>query len=280
MIRLGNKTALIKGGLLAMGLMIGTGSLFGIEIDDEKTIGLEGLRGIRIRLSSADLRVFATGGEGEARLRLVGKSLQRVRLSLEAEEGIAEIRIARPWKVAVWEKLMLEVYLPADYGKDIDASVTSGRITAQALAYGGFSMKSTSGSIEVEGLEASQATIRATSGDIRIGRLEAGRASLKASSGSITAEECLSPDLSAYASSGRIKVSYPRFLGWKATMAASSGSVLVELPAGAEFIQNAWSISGKVVSDFDGSEKTGSGSLSVKTSSGRIEIRKNPKEKQ
>lgn len=278
--RLGIKTALMKGGLLAMGVMIGTGSLFGIEIDDERTIGLEGLLGIRVALSSADLRVFASGAEGEAKFRLVGKSMQRLRLSLDAEEGWALARIERPWKVPALEKLRLEVYLPPGYGKDFDASLTSGRIAAQPLAYGALALRSTSGSIEIEGAAAREASIRSTSGKISIGRIECARASLKATSGAIAVDACLAAELEARASSGRISLSYPRFPGWKAAVEASSGSVLVELPADASFVPMVRSASGKIVSDFSEAAKGGTGAVWVKTSSGRIEVRKGGKEKQ
>jgi lia operon protein LiaG len=289
---IGIKRALIKGGLLAMAMVIGTGSLFGIEIDDEKRIDLASVDGIRILMSSAAVRVIESESKSEARLHLYGKALQRVSLGLETKQGIAQARIKRPWTLPLPEKLRLDIYLPAGYGKDFELRATSGKIRAGYFEFAALSLETSSGGIEWEGAKAETIAVKATSGNVKIGKAEAKRVTLVSTSGSIAIGECDSLDASLRASSGKIAIdslagnietrsssgdiaiSYPEYRAWNAMLKASSGKIAIGLPPEARFALRTKSGSGKIVSDF-GDDPAAAGNISVTTSSGRIEVRKN-----
>jgi lia operon protein LiaG len=293
MVHIGIKRALIQGGLLAMGLLIGTGSLFGIDIDDEKKVDLGSIDGLRVVTGSAEVRVIASESGSEGRVRLVGTSMQRASLSLQVKGGVAEARIQRPWKVPALERLRIEVYLPSKYGKDLSVKTSSGRISFEGFAFDDLSVETSSGGIEGGELKAETMALRSTSGRIRIAKAEAKTASLSASSGSITVEALSAADarmrassgdiqvgglagnLDVGASSGRIAVRCPEYNGWTIAATASSGSVRIELPPDAAIVLRTKSSSGKVVSDFSSAQAGGkAGEVSVRTFSGAISILK------
>lgn len=286
------KRALRKGGLLAMALIIVTGSLFGIEIDDEKKIDLASVDGIRVLMSSAAVRVIVSESKSEARLHLYGKALQRVSIGLEEKDRTVQVRLNRPWNLAALEKLSLDIYLPAGYGKDFELRTTSGKITAGNFELAALTLETSSGGIEWEGAKAAVIAVKATSGNIKMGKAEAKLVTLASTSGSIALRECASSDASLRASSGKIAVeslsgniearsssgdiaiAYPEYRAWNATLKTSSGKAVIGLPPDARFVLKAKSGSGKITSDFR-DEPAAAGMVSVSTSSGRIEIRKN-----
>jgi len=289
---IGIKRALRKGGLLAMALIIATGSLFGIEIDDEKKIDLASVDGIRVLMSSAAVRVIVSESKGEARLHLYGKALQRVSLDLETTGGIAQARIRRPWKLPALENLRLDVFLPAGYGKDFELKTTSGTIHGGYFEFAALSLESSSGGIAWEGAKAETIRVKATSGNIKIEKAKAKSIAFVSTSGSIMIGECdslatslrassgkiaiesVSGNIEARSSSGDIALRYLEYRGWDATVRASSGKVAIGLPSDARFALKTKSGSGKIAADFK-DESGAIGAISAATTSGRIEILKN-----
>lgn len=293
MIRIGIKRALLQGGLLAMGLLIGTGSLFGIDIDEERKVDLGAIDGIRVVTGSAEVRVIASEPGNEARIRLLGTSMQRVSISLSMNGGVAEARIRRPWKIPAAERLRFELSLPAKYGKDLWVKTASGKVSIERLEADELSVRTSSGGISAGELKARRLAASSTSGGISIAKAEAENAEMTASSGTIAVEELSVADalvkassgdvrisessgnLEAGTSSGRIAIRCREYRGWTISARASSGSVRIELPAGAAFALKAKSDSGKVVSEFTSAPLGGgSGEVSARTSSGAISILK------
>lgn len=155
-------------------------------------------------------------------------------LTLESElkNGELVVRVKRKPVVMsffYYESVGLDIYLPKMAFKHLDIETTSADLDAQFLRASEFSYQTTSGSIHIGTLEADKTEIETVSGDAIINTITGGL-QFESVSGQINARfEALTDDI---------------------TMATTSGSARITLPADSEFQLDTSSVSGSVFCDF------------------------------
>lgn len=266
-----------------------------IEVDQARSLPLEGVRRIEIDVVSSDVTVIeSTNGAVNARLAgTVSSSRSTVvpELIAATQGGTASIRVDHKSLNAVmgWYRsdLKLEVAIPSGYrgglvirGVSSDVELPSGR-TFTALE-----VTTVSGDVALGAFTADTFRNRTVSGDLEAPAASAKSVDLGTTSGRITVGG-LTGDLGAHTVSGDLRLDWRAFQG-SIDVSTTSGSVSLGIPAGSGFRLDAGSTSGRITSDhpvtvrgsssgpgrhsLSGDVGSGSGSVRVRTVSGEIRI--------
>lgn len=162
---------------------------------------------------------------------------------------------------------------------------TSGDMRVSDIS-GGWSSHFTSGDCNLSGFRGDSFTFEATSGDLDASQIEAARVRLRTTSGDVHLQDADIQELDAQATSGDIEIDQRTGRLARAGVEASSGDVLLRLPADASFRLEPRVSSGSVDVGFrdlvseridrhDAVYRHGNGGaqLRVRTSSGNITVR-------
>jgi DUF4097 and DUF4098 domain-containing protein YvlB len=162
--------------------------------------------------------------------------------------------------------MLMDVYIPEDYGKNLLTKTTSGVVRVDPINLTAFDISTSSGGLEAEKLTAEKINVNSTSGNLNIKELD-------------------SRELKIRGSSSDVMITCKEFNNQNIDIKTTSGNVTLELPGTAEFLYKIITTSGKFKSDFliNKSENTSkinlegqlgnrSNKVSLQASSGNIAI--------
>lgn len=253
-------------------------------VDAPRTIDLDDVVALRVRLISGTVAVLSTG---ERPCLDVGK-LAGQPLLVSHEAGILTVT----YEDLSWEGL-LGWLRPAQHLAAVtitvprDCPTQVGVVNASAVVSGiagRTSLKSVSGRITLDGVTG-PVDADTLSGDVEAQGLD-GRIAFKSVSGDLTVADGSVEQLDAKTVSGRITADLDLASGAAVRVATLSGDVTIRLPASASTEVDLRSTAGRVQSDFSGLQASrspgassltgslgaGSGRVSVTTVSGRVTL--------
>lgn len=220
---------------------------------------------IRADLWSVNVRVFRSEGSD---VRLVyNSSRPRLRLECALEDGILEIR-QKPRVLAMMYPTTLDIYIPAGYDRDLFVNANSGDVSMQNFKFRNLTLNFFSGNITTEALTASNLVVNVSSGIVNVGSVEATSFTIGGSSMKVSVSNCIVKDAVIAGTSGsvdlqncegnfdvsftsaNVRLAYKKFDGNSASIATTSGNIVLELPASAEFLLESHVTSGQFQSDF------------------------------
>ncbi|PKO03163.1 MAG: hypothetical protein CVU43_04320 [Chloroflexi bacterium HGW-Chloroflexi-5] len=285
------------GGMFAMPLLVfGTG-LGLIDVDDEKTISLEGIEEIQLNMTSENIHIYKVDTDDEIRFHYYGRSFPARELVLESVNGkIFDMPDEKYWL----GNLKLDIYLPVNYKHVISIKNSSGDVSFEAVDLALFSMETTSGSLSAGKLKASSVSIKSTSGVMDVNNIVVGSLQVSTQSGNVIFGNCMVNDFSIKSSSadillnnitgnvdikttsGKVNLMYPEFDKNKVKVVTTSGEISVNVPLDADFSLEARTTSGTIHSDYpllktekhaaSGQIGNGEGQIILSATSGNISI--------
>jgi lia operon protein LiaG len=295
-------TAIVTAGALGIALVIGFAAggfrpwelgRAGTAVDERASIPLDGINAVAIAGTSGTVRILE--GSGSAVEAWLHGSMspgspdaiphiQAVRNGSRVEIGV---RQASPVTFGFfWSNLTLELSVPRGYKGQVSAQASSGDIEVADHDFAGLQLVTSSGSIRAGLVTATELTMHTTSGDLSVQGVKAPVSELSSTSGRIGVA-ALTGDVRAQSSSGDVMIAFTAAPS-RVEAGASSGSITLRLPADAGFVLDARSSSGDVSCGFpitltgsgsagarhvmQGTIGSGSGRISVHTSSGDIRI--------
>lgn len=259
------KKYIVIGVILVMGISLGISGLFsGRKIDEVKSFDIEGVKEIKLRLTSEPVNIVQSTAGSPFRVRLYGNAMQEIKLSSELEKGVLDIKVKRMREGCIPENMHVEVYIPEDYIETFSLHTSSGPIKMDSMEFAAFNLDTSSGKLIGETLTARKVQIRSSSASINLKKVEAEDLKIEGSSSPINIDDCNAK---------------------AAHIVTTSGSVNIALPANAEFFLDSKTTSGRIQSDFQiGNSKdkrklagrigTKDNQLIIQTSSGNIKITK------
>ena len=138
------KSAFVIGGIVMMSWF---GSLLAAEgIDEKKSFTVDGMKGVHTELDSQNLSVTPVEGD-TVTVRLHGESVREVRLAAEIVDGILVVGVQRSGKMPIYEKLAMEISLPAASTKRLSLTTESrsGNVELGSLELASYSHEGSSG---------------------------------------------------------------------------------------------------------------------------------------
>lgn len=290
------------GGIFAMITLIAGLLPFFNRVDEEKTISLDNVDEIQVILSSETVHIHRSDAGDKVRFHYHGNCWPKFNLAIEKVNGKVSARRESIFRLG---DMTLDIYLPADYSGTLDVKVSSGAVTTESFNLESFRMHASSGDLTADTMKAAFVSIRTTSGAVDIKRINAEQLGITTHSGNITTGQCAVRDavveassgnitlagvtgnLNLITTSGKVSLSYPLYNNYRLKVNTTSGPVALELPASAGFLLDAHATSGTVQSDFPvdntqgadrkgaaGQVGTGTGQITVNTTSGNIHLRK------
>jgi hypothetical protein len=253
-------------------------------VDAPRTIDLDDVVALRVRLISGSVAVLSTGERPCLDIgRLTGQPLL-----VSHEAGILTIT----YEDLSWDGL-LGWLRPAQHAAAITVTVPKdcptqvGVVNASAIVAGisaRTSLKSVSGRITLDGVTGA-VDADTVSGDVEAQGLD-GRVGFKSVSGDLTVADGSVERLEAKTVSGRVTADIDLASGGAVRVATLSGDVTIRLPASASTEVDLRSTTGRVQSDFSGLQAarspgtrsltgalgSGSGRVSVTTMSGQVTL--------
>lgn len=213
-----------------------------------------------------------------------------VRAELEGEGTVKvqehgdEIKVSVKRKGFFWfnwfemDKTTMTVYIPADYEKDMDIELGSGKIVFKGesaenpMKLRDLSLNIGSGRATVENFDVEKLVNQSSSGEVEMNSIEAQSGSFDVSSGSVHVKN-YSGKVDADVSSGKLEIQMDQLLD-DVSLDVSSGYIGLELPEDAGFTLNGKVSSGNISSDFPLQNKEQSDNrLRGKHGSGKFEIK-------
>ncbi len=276
------------------------------EINEEENYSIEKIDGIQIDVSNIRIKIISSKNNDTVKVNFHGKAMQEIKLVSEINNNNLFIKVKRNHeKLPIYEKVEIDVYLPANYSKDFSVntlssyvdmdnfglkkftySTLSGNLKVDTLSAEKISMSSSSGPLILEKLITKELEIKGESSAINIDKCDTDKAIIETSSGSITLKNT-SGSLNLKSSSGKILVTYNEFEEKEVNIQTTSGSINLELPNSAEFLIDAKTSTGNVQSNFpidtklnidkkyiQGQIGTKNNKISLKTLSGSIKVLK------
>lgn len=262
------------------------------NINDEKSININGIDTISINVTSAQINVIPYDGL-EVKAHFYGNittSSSYAKPELECYVNGDTLYINTKSKNIVTfgffsSNLKLDVDVPASYGSSLKLVSSSGSINLSSLKLKNLSCNLSSGSININQIYAEDFKYNSSSGSLTAENLITKVSTLSSSSGSQRLIG-FSGDLKASSSSGSIRAEYTSFDN-NININASSGSVTVKLPDSSAFYLDASASSGSIRSSFPvivtgsnnrhelrGTVVSDKNKVSIHTSSGSINIEK------
>lgn len=285
------------GGMFAMALLVfGTG-LGLIDVDDEKTISLEGIEEIQLNMTSENIHIYKVDTDDEIRFHYYGRSFPARELVLESVNGKIFVMPDEKYWLG---NLKLDIYLPVNYKHVISIKNSSGDVSFEAVDLALFSMETTSGSLSADTLKASSVSIKSTSGAMDVKSIVAASLQVSTQSGNLKIGNCFVNDFRVKSSSadillnritgnvdikttsGKVNLMYSEFDKNKVVVVTTSGEILVNVPLDADFSLEARTTSGTIHSDYpllktekhaaSGQIGNGEGQIILSATSGNISI--------
>ena len=242
----------------------GIAGVSALDIDENKTLDLEGIEQIVFELKSPNcILCINTGNQYYS---FTGTEGSELALSVEgtlktnnrkAVPSLITSKTGRTLTVRLFEDQNLffglvqngsftfYAELPNDYRGSVSVSLSSGDSLFRDIRTGSMEIKTSSGDIELTDINAENLKIDASSGRITAGTLSAADSlSVKASSGDIAVSEAAGGNITVDASSGRISLDRMNAAG-KLSIDARSGRITAGSLSGSDVVIN--SSSGKII---------------------------------
>ena len=178
-------------------------------IRKEENIDLTDIEKLKIELDSSDVNVFFTE---ESELKVIQYSYKELKGDEEfkVDKTSSNITIRKKnnihFSFFYVNKIVLDVYIPKMYEKELDISAVSGDIkTNENLKFDNLKIYSTSGDIEMGDIQAQNINVETVSGEIDLQKLESNKIRLKTVSGDISVESAKG-EIEAKSVSGNIDI--------------------------------------------------------------------------
>ena len=258
------------------------------EINEEKSVSMDEINTIQVDMTSVGVHIIRTEASNKVNVNFHGKAMQEIKLVSETDNKILFIKVQRKHEnLPLYEDVVLDVYIPKGYTKNLSIKMLSGDVKIDSFNLANFTLDTSSGKLEAEQLEADKITINSSSGNLDIKKLGAKKMEIKGKSSSVNIDECIVNETGIETSSGKVLVSYREFDDQNINIETLSGSVTLKFPDTAEFLVEAKTSTGKILSDFqikengstdkkkmDGKVGTKNNKVILQTSSGSIKILK------
>lgn len=242
-------------------IMFATGTNFmkGIHsshasVNDSKTSNISGINEIDVDVSSSDINIIPEG-TSQVKAHLYGDMSSNnkhtnSKIQCYKSGDTLVIKQVEPHINFVFfsSNLKLDVYIPADYNKDIKLVSASGDINVNDYKLNKLQCNLSSGNLKMNNINADTFNYLSSSGDLKADKLTTNTTTLDSSSGSININE-FSGDLTAENSSGDTSIEYADFNN-NINVHSSSGEIALTLPKSAEFDLDAVASSGDITTDF------------------------------
>ncbi len=178
-------------------------------IRKEEKIDLTDIEKLKFELDSSDVNVFFTE---ESELKIIQYSYKELKGDEEfkVDKTSSNITIRKKnnihFSFFYVNKIVLDVYIPKMYEKELDINAVSGDIkTNDNLKFKDLKIYSTSGDIEMGDIKADNINIETVSGEIELKKLESNVIKLKTVSGNISVESAKAK-IEAKTTSGDIEI--------------------------------------------------------------------------
>nr|WP_315024518.1 DUF4097 family beta strand repeat-containing protein [uncultured Aminipila sp.] len=255
------------------------------QINEEKRVSMDEINTIQVDMTSVGVHIIRAEASNEIKVDFHGKAMQEIKLVSETENKTLFVTVQRKHEnLPLYEDVVLDVYIPKEYKKDISIKMLSGDVKIDSFNFANFTLDTASGKLEAEQLKADKISINSSSGKLEIKKIDTKILDIKGKSSAININECMANEAGIETSSGKVLVSYKEFENQNINIATASGNVTLEIPEAAEFLVEAKTSSGKFKSDFPikttdkkdikGQIGTKNSKVSLKTSSGSISILK------
>ena len=304
--KLSKKVITILIGVIVVMGVFGVGALHMFrQINEEKSFTMKEINEIQVSMSNVPVHIIRTEAGNEVKFHLYGKSMQDIKLSAEINNKTVFVEAKRKIDGPIPEDMFFEIYLPAEYGKNLSVKTSAGGIKMDTVDLANFTLDTSSGGLEAEQINAEKISIKASSGRLNIKKIDAKEFEIKGSSSAINIDECTVKEGKIETSSGGISlknssgnydfkgtaanvfVAYRKFEDQNINIVTTSGSITLELPSTSEFSINAKTVTGKIQSDFsmdtagrvdkknlEGQIGTKNNKVSLQASTGSIKILK------
>jgi lia operon protein LiaG len=260
-----------------------------VTVNQEKQENIDSIDEIYVEASSSKINII-TENRKDVKAQLTGNiSSPSLTMDPELEVSISGSRLDIKVKIqnTYWGpttiNLKLDVYLPADYTKNLKLRASSGSISVDNIKLSSLDCSLSSGSLKLANAVIDNFQYKVSSGSLSANELITKSSNLTSSSGSIKIGS-FTGDLKARASSGNIKVNYKKFDN-HIDITASSGTIELTLPEDSEFSLVAKASSGTVSCKFpisiheksknnylEGVFKSDNNKIVLNTSSGNIKV--------
>ena len=242
----------------------------GNPIDEVNTFGIYQLKEIYIHSVSSDVSVFSTDEE-EIKIHFYGRTALKSekaspKLITNLEGSKLKIEIEYPKVIFYNADVVLDIYIPQDYTRNINIDAVSADVDISNLDINNFQCKTVSGDLKIKSLGSDNLTLNTTSGEVNI--------------------MDFTGNLKADSVSGDINVRYGVFDN-NIDVKTISGKVEIDLPQYAEFYLKTNTVSGEIFAKFlitiisfnkmkqlEGTVGTGDNRIIIDTVSGDIYINK------
>lgn len=292
-------------GLIILGVIVLMGMLSMqvlplIEIDHESSYSVTEVDQIQIDLAITPVHVYQIDAGEDIRFHLYGKASQQVRLITKLNQKTADVFIEWPTLIQTPTRLYLDVYLPADYEKNLDIQITTGGVNIDSMALANFTLDTTTGGLRAQELTANEVDVHTTTGGIHFDALTANQVSVNGSTSGVSCDICTAEstqiktttasikigegrgNFDLHTSTGGIRLSMPELQENNLQLKTTTGSVTLQIPEDAGFSLKAENTTGSINADFPlnyiGKHKVeaevgdGSSSIQINASTGSITI--------
>ncbi len=292
---------LLLGGIVLMG-GLGLGGLPFHRIDEVKTYPVDQMDDIQVILSTYPIHVLQTTEGSDIKFHLSGRSMQPVKLAAALNGKTLLVEKSQPNKFDLPNDLVLEIFIPENYQKNLSIDITTGKAKIDSLHLASFSLHTTTGGMEAGGLMAEKINLVTSTGNIKINQLQTRDLEIFGTTGNISVDDCAldtakietttgdvilrdaSGNFNIGTTTGKVILDSTEIENRTVAIGTSTGSISVQLPRTAEFSFEAKSSTGRLKSDFPfttnekkrmaGQIGSGSSTLDLHSSTGSITISK------
>lgn len=177
---------ILIGGLAVMGLFgIDSFSAFR-KIDQEMSFITSQTAVIHVDTSNIPVHIIKSEAGRDIRIHLSGRSRRGLELLSETISQTVSIRIDHKLDGLPVEEVILVVYIPEDYGKDLLIRTSSGLVSVDPIDLTSFTLETTSGGMVAEMISADKITLNTTSGSISLKDYDSRELEIKGTSSAVT----------------------------------------------------------------------------------------------
>lgn len=267
--RRSNKKLIIAVIVVIIGALCLGGIIKMREINEEKSVSMDGLNSIQVDLTSIGVHFISNKTNNEIKVSFHGKAMQEIKLISKTDNNTLFLTVQRKHEnLPLYEDVVLDVYIPETYTKNLSIKILSGAVKMDSLKLENFTLDTSSGKLEADKINANEITITSSSGSIRIKSADTKELKMIGKSSSISIEECIAKkaEMETYSgnitlknsvgnfnlksNSGKVLVDYKDYEDQNVNIETSSGSITLGLPAAAEFLLKAKTASGSFKSEF------------------------------